>query len=321
MASLVSSLEVQRRSDAGVQCCILCGGTEHVEHLQAPDRFHAASRIYRLVRCVSCSLVWLQDPPPPDEMSAHYGRDYDNFIRRATDQDPEKGWRTPREMLQKHSSGGNLLDLGCGAGNFLKGMQMPGWNLYGIEMSPDTAKAAELTTSAKVFCGDILAADFPDGHFDAITCFHVFEHVYEPRQVMERVAKWLKPGGIFYLYVPNIGAAEARLFGSYWYPLELPRHLYHFSPNSLRKLARVVGLDEVTVFTQEVSFIEYSTRYLVDSFLAWFGLRRASLAQAHPPGLIWRACRKVFRLTVNPLVSWMTSGKETGQIVGAIFRK
>lgn len=321
MASIVSSLDVQKLPDDRAQCCILCGGTERVEHLRAPDRFHGSSRVYRLVRCVSCSLVWLQNPPTPEEMSAHYSADYDNFILRATAQDPDKGWRTPREMLLKHANGGNLLDLGCGAGNFLQGMNRLGWNLYGIEMSPEMARAAEARTAAKIFCGDILAADFPAGHFDAITCFHVFEHVYEPRQVMERVFRWLKPGGIFYLYVPNIYSAEARIFGSYWYPLELPRHLYHFSPNTLRRLARAVGLDEVTVFTQEVSFLEYSSRYLLDKLLGLVSYHRAPLAKANPPGFIWKVLRKIFRHTVDPLVSRLTSGKESGQIVGAIFRK
>ena len=78
--------------------------------------------------------------------------------------------------------------------------------------------------------------------FDVITCFDVLEHLYEPRQVMARVGEWLKPGGIFYVLVPNVDSAEARVFGSYWHGLELPRHLFHYSPASLKFLAESAGL-------------------------------------------------------------------------------
>ena len=60
--------------------------------------------------------------------------------------------------------------------------------------------------------GDILEAPFPPESFDVITCFDVLEHLYEPRQVMTQGGKWLKPGGIFYVLVPNIDSAEARVF-------------------------------------------------------------------------------------------------------------
>ena len=61
-------------------------------------------------------------------------------------------------------------------------------------------------------------------------------------RVMARVAEWLKPGGIFYVLVPNVDSAEGRVFGSYWHGLELPRHLFHYSPASLKFLAESAGL-------------------------------------------------------------------------------
>ena len=110
----------------------------------------------------------------------------------------------------------------------------PKWELFGIEMSPDVARRAEKRTGAKIFVGDILDAPFPQGYFDVITCFHVFEHMYQPKEILEKVSYWLKPGGIFYMMVPNIHSAGGRTFKSYWYALELPRHLFHWSPKALR---------------------------------------------------------------------------------------
>ena len=89
------------------------------------------------------------------------------------------------------------------------------------------------------------------------------EHLYEPRQVMARVGEWLKPGGIFYVLVPNVDSAEARLFGSYWHGLELPRHLFHYSPASLKFLAESAGLREVSVETRRNPAVGTSLRLRV----------------------------------------------------------
>ena len=78
--------------------------------------------------------------------------------------------------------------------------------------------------------GDVLEASLTENSFDVITCFHAFEQMYKPREVMAKICTWLKPGGIFYLHVPNLDAAEARVFRSYWYTLELPRSVPFFNP-------------------------------------------------------------------------------------------
>ena len=153
-----------------------------------------------------------------------------------------------------------MLDLGCSSGGFLRSLKGPAWNLYGIEMSDEVARRAETATGAKVFVGDILDAPFSPNTFDVITCFHVFEHLYEPREVLLRVAQWLKPGGVFFAMMPNIDSAGRRIFGSYWYALELPRHTYHFSPQSLSRMADSVGLRQLSITTGREVFIEQSVR-------------------------------------------------------------
>jgi len=301
--------------------CTACGGERAKEYLEAPDRFYAQSQLYKLIRCPECSLVWLEDPPPPEELGEHYGPDYDAFIRKATEKRPEKQWQGALATVRKYKEGGTLLDLGCGAGSFLKSMQNPSWTLYGIEMSAESAMLAQSRTGATVYTGDILAAPFPAETFDVITCFHVFEHMYSPTEVMAQVWKWLKPGGVFCIHVPNIDAAEAHLFRSYWYPLELPRHLYHFSPRSLRHIGMALGFRGVNLSTIRVSFIEYSTRYFLSHILTKIGISRPALASAPIPGLVWRVLRKGLRLTLLPLVAAIISMTGEGTIVEAVFGK
>jgi len=254
-------------------------------------------------------------------MDQHYGPNYDQFIRKATEKESEQHWRRAVQTVERHSQGGRLLDLGCGSGSFLHCLRDGAWTLWGVEMSAAAAELAQSRNRATILTEDVLQAPFPPEIFDVITCFHVFEHMASPQEVLAKVREWLKPGGIFCVHVPNIEAAEERLFRSYWYPLELPRHLYHFSPRSLRQLARSSGLEEVSVTTAKISFVEYSTRYLVDNALRKAGIPRPALAEAGDPPLAWRAIRKGLRLTVLPVVNWLIGLMGDGSIIEAVFRK
>lgn len=299
--------------------CPNCGCSTATDFLKAPDRFHGRKHTYQLVRCSRCDLVWTKDPPPPSEMDFHYGVDYDKSVSGAG-ADPGR-WRGRRDELLRYKTGGAVLDLGCSSGGFLSSLEGQSWKRYGIEMSSTVARMAEAKCGAQVFVGDILDAPFPANSFDAITCFHVFEHLYQPREILAKVAEWLKPDGIFYTMMPNIDSAGARLFQSYWYALELPRHLYHYSPASLKSLASSVGLQEVSLATHHEIFIEASVRYILDDVFRKVGATRMPLAQARQLSIPARALRKAFRLTILPLLNGIASLAGDGESIHAVFRK
>jgi SAM-dependent methyltransferase len=188
-------------------------------------------------------------------------------------------------------------------------------------MSPDCAKVAETKTGAQVFVGQVLDANFPRESFDVITCFDVLEHLYEPRRVMARVGEWLKPGGIFYVLVPNIDSAESRVFGSYWHGLELPRHLFHYSPAALKFLAESAGLHVVSLETRRNPAVGTSLRYVWDDAFGAVGIRRTPVAYRTEPGLAWRAGRKLVRMTALRSVLAMAPAVGEGESIHAIFRK
>ena len=304
----------------GPEPCPVCGQTGAKEWLRGPDRFHSRQEEYTLVQCPSCLLVWLNHPPKPAEMHRHYTDAYHKLISAAGDNSPVR-WEDRKAALTQYKQSGALLDLGCSSGSFLEFMGSKSWKLHGIEMSAEGAKTAEGRSGAQVFVGDILDAPFPRESFDAITCFDVLEHVYEPREVMTRVGEWLKPGGIFYVLVPNIDSAEARVFGSYWHGLELPRHLFHYSPASLKFLAESAGLAEVSLETRRNPAVGISLRYVWHDALEGMGIRKTPVAYRGEASLPWRAARKLVRMTVlrgllatAPLVGG-------GESIHAIFRK
>jgi SAM-dependent methyltransferase len=253
-------------------------------------------------------------------MYLHYTDAYHRLISAAGQNSPER-WRDRKAALTEYKQFGTLLDLGCSSGSFLAFMRSESWKLYGIEMSAEGARTAESRSEAQVFVGDILNAPFPRESFDVITCFDVLEHLYEPRRVMARVGEWLKPGGIFYVLVPNVDSAEGRVFGSYWHGLELPRHLFHYSPASLKFLSESVGLREVSLETWRNPTVGTSLRYVWDDVFSAVSIRRTPVAYRAEPSLPWRAVRKLVRMTLLRVLLAMAPLAGGGESIHAIFRK
>jgi SAM-dependent methyltransferase len=304
----------------GRASCPICGQERPKEWLRAPDRLHGRKEKYTLVRCPDCALVWLSGPPNPEEMHLHYTDAYHKLISAAGD-NPEERWRERKADLLRYKQSGALLDLGCSSGSFLEFMGSKSWKLHGIEMSAEGARTAEARSGARVFVGNILDAPFASESLDVITCFDVLEHLYEPRQVMEKVANWLKPGGVFYVQVPNIDSAEGRVFRTYWHGLELPRHLFHYSPTSLKFLAESAGLSVVSLETRRNPAVGTSLRYVWDDVFRAVGIRQTPVAYRDKASLPWRAARKLVRITVLRGLLAMGTLVGEGEAIHAIFRK
>lgn len=304
----------------GPEPCPICWQTGAREWLRAPDRLHGRKEQYTLLRCEACSLVWLSKPPKPAEMHLHYTDAYDKLISAAGQNSPER-WRDRNAALAPYKQFGALLDLGCSSGAFLQTLGGKSWDLFGVEMSEKSAKQAQAKSGAHVFVGDILNAQFRAESFDVITCFDVFEHLYEPRRVISRIAEWLKPGGIFYVLVPNVDSAEGRIFKGYWHGLELPRHLFHYCPKSLKFLAESVGLHEVLLETHRNQAVGTSLRYVWDDAFQAVGIRRTPVAYRGEASLPWRAARKLVRITVLRALLAFAPMAGGGESIHAIFRK
>ncbi len=300
--------------------CPVCGHSGARVWLRAPDRFHGRHEAYTLMRCPGCSVVWTNHPPAPEKMHLHYTEAYHKLIS-AAGYDAQSRWGFRKDVVDQCKQSGALLDMGCSSGAFLEFMRGESWELYGIEMSEECAKTAEAKSGAHVFVGNILDAPFPQQSFDVITCFDVLEHLYEPRKVMARVSEWLKPGGVFYVLVPNVDSAEARVFGSYWHGLELPRHLFHYSPTSLRLLAESAGLRELSLETRRNPAVGTSLRYVWDDVFNSLAIRRTPVAYRREASLPWRAARKVVRMTVLRFLLALAPLAGGGESIHAIFRK
>jgi len=298
--------------------CVFCGSNEISSFLSAPDRFHSRSEVYHLARCSVCHGAWLEDPPPSEEMRYHYGTNYHDAISSSGETNAHERWAKQRRLVSTFK-GESLLDIGCSSGAFLSSLTDRSWQLYGIEIDALQANRATTRTGAHIFAGDLLDASFRPGSFDVITMFHVLEHFDHPHDRMKKIYEWLKPGGVIYLGLPNIESWEARVFGSYWFGLEVPRHLYHYTPTSLRLLLSAAGFREVWLSTPGC-YCSHSMKYLLDAGLQKCAFRTSPAAEQRDNGLVSRICRKAFRLSVLPLAK-VAEALGAGPNIEAVFQK
>jgi 2-polyprenyl-3-methyl-5-hydroxy-6-metoxy-1,4-benzoquinol methylase len=141
-----------------------------------------------------------------------------------------------------------LLDIGCGDGTFLLGARAQGWDVAGTELNPAVATAAGLRVWTRLEDAASLAP------FGCITLWHTLEHMRSPRDVIAQAARLLEPGGTLLVAVPNADGLQARVFGSDWFHLDVPRHLFHFGPDSLSRIIEGAGLQVTRSFHMEVEY-------------------------------------------------------------------
>jgi len=301
--------------------CPLCSKDEIQKLLEAPDRFHLRSERYSLMRCRYCNCVWTIEPPSSSEMWQHYTEDYHKAIMSAGEGSAADRWKDQVQRISSEKRSGSILDLGCSSGGFLSTMPKDRWKLFGIEMEESTAERARTSTGAEVFVGDIVDAPFAAGSFDVITCFDVLEHIYDPQRFLRKVHEWLKPGGIYYAMLPNIDSWESHLFGTYWFGLELPRHLFHFSPHSLRYVLKALNFEEVSLTTPPISYIERSSGYVFSGVAEAVGFSPTSQAKGRSRSFGWRLVRKAGRtMLINPFAQ-VAAIAGAGPCLEAVFRK
>jgi 2-polyprenyl-3-methyl-5-hydroxy-6-metoxy-1,4-benzoquinol methylase len=136
---------------------------------------------------------------------------------------------------------GCLLDTGCGTGAFLHTMRERGWEISGIEPD-DTAR----NLAKKLYGIEPLEAqklyELPTGSLNAITMWHVLEHVHSLHEYVEQLKNLLAPGAKLFIAVPNYNSLDADIYRLHWAAYDVPRHLYHFTPMAMKKLMALHGL-------------------------------------------------------------------------------
>jgi len=200
--------------------------------------------VYKLRQCTECSFISTDPLPSPDTLKRYYDKDYWQRYNSKTG-----GLLTLLFSIRMSGIINNLkkmvhqrkciLDWGAGDGSLIRLLDKNGFESYGIDIySTDPANNKLISTT-------IENAPFENEFFDAITCFHVLEHIDRPVPALTKAFSLLKPGGIIVVEVPNIDSLGFRIFKSKWYPLDIPVHLNHFNSLAINKLFNRAGKSKI----------------------------------------------------------------------------
>lgn len=157
----------------------------------------------------------------------------------------------------------HLLDVGCGTGDFLKIAKENNWQVSGIEPNSNARKIANGKTGNFVFDSDQLLKFKPQS-FDVITLWHVLEHLPKLENHISIFESLLKPNGRLIIAVPNYKSFDALYYKKYWAAFDAPRHLWHFSQQSISKLVQQQGMQLVKI--KPMSFDSYYVSLLSEKY-------------------------------------------------------
>ena len=224
--------------------CPVCNADTVSSVLTAKD-YTVSGEIFSIGHCISCTHRFTQDVPVQNEIGKYYqSADYIShsetkkglinslyhLVRKRT----LKGKRKLIENITDKTNG-DILDIGSGTGSFINEMKQHGWRVKGLEPDESARKKGEELYGLNAEPVEEFYQLAPQS-FDAITMWHVLEHVHELHKYVGRLKTLLKPGGKLLIAVPNYTAADAVYYKEHWAAYDVPRHLYHFSPQSMQVL-------------------------------------------------------------------------------------
>lgn len=256
--------------------CDLCGCDDASHYLTGRD-WGVGS--FQVVRCMNCGLLYTNPRPSSEWLNKYYPSDYYAHMPPVNDtlkqtllrygahrwlhypQSPKscqaspfprwlvavlarlarrQMWRVPHRV-----AGSRLLDIGCGWGEYLVLMRQLGWDVIGVERSSQAVKLAREQLGLDVRQGELQWQRFPEEAFDVVTFWDVLEHLEGPSATLSEVHRILRPHGWLLAKVPNCHSLQAGWFGNSWCQWDLPRHLCHFRPMTLRALLEAQGFSVV----------------------------------------------------------------------------
>jgi SAM-dependent methyltransferase len=222
----------------------MCGGEAAVLLFRSSDRLYGLTdKTFDIVRCANCGMIRLSPQPSKDELKTYYPDTYWFAPDSSTASGLEQTYR--RLVLRDHLAflrhlNGPILDVGCGGGLLLTMLRQRGVQGIGIDFSHSAGRVAS-RQGIPVVCGSLADAPFPPRTFQAITMFHVVEHVADPGPYLEAAHTLLADDGRLIVQVPNAASWQARFLGNRWVGFDVPRHLYTFRESDIVALLQRHG--------------------------------------------------------------------------------
>jgi 2-polyprenyl-3-methyl-5-hydroxy-6-metoxy-1,4-benzoquinol methylase len=229
-----------------VTSCPVCLSIDLADCITTKD-FTTTNEVFKIVKCQNCGFLISSPRPTPESIHKYYQSE--KYISHTGG---GKGLmdkvyilarnitlRWKYQLLSSQIEKGNVLDFGCGTGEFLKYLQVKGWNVTGVEPSTNARKKAEELLKTPVMKS---LHEVGEKKFHVITLWHVLEHVHNLTETIQKLKSLLTEDGIIFIAVPNHESKDARVYQQYWAAYDVPRHLWHFSKDVMKLFLHNNGL-------------------------------------------------------------------------------
>jgi len=259
---------------SGYEPCSLCGGDEWIMVREGSDLCRPEyKKRFQLTRCVSCGHVMQNPKPDARELNAAYSISsrYTSY-RSAWKESGWPIWKILRTWtihrrilwLKRYGKGQEILDVGCGAGDFMVASHRVGWNVRAVDYNSSIVEMISGELGFDVRAGELVLGLWKENQFDVITFWNVLEHFQDPMRELSIAALYLRPGGRVLFQFPSRQAAEHGLwFGQYWAILDLPRHLHFYNESTFSGLCKKAGFDLIVYKTP---FVQSAWCYYMSSW-------------------------------------------------------
>jgi len=234
--------------------CPVCKASSFSNYLNVED-YTVSHKEFTIQQCNSCYFLFTNPRPPEDEIGKYYQSE--EYI---SHHDESKTMMSKvYKMVRNYTIGGkikmvnalqpkkgSLLDIGCGTGNFIEACKKDGWKINATEPDPEARNVASARTELNIH-ESINSLGLQGQKFDLITMWHVLEHVHRLNETIEWLKLHLTENGKIIIAVPNPQSFDAAKYSHYWAAYDVPRHLYHFTRNTMKKLMENHGLQVIKV--------------------------------------------------------------------------
>jgi 2-polyprenyl-3-methyl-5-hydroxy-6-metoxy-1,4-benzoquinol methylase len=228
--------------------CPVCQSNSFNNYLNVED-YTVSKKEFTIQQCNACYFLFTNPRPDIDEIGAYYqSQEYishhdeaKNIMSRVYTSVRNYTIAKKIKLInQLYPKQGSLLDIGCGTGNFLQATKQAGWKIAGTEPDPAARKIAG-NRVGEIIQETINAAELSSQQYDVITMWHVLEHVHLLNETIDWLSAHLAPQGKIIIAVPNPQSADAAHYRKFWAAFDVPRHLYHFTKDSMALLMKKHG--------------------------------------------------------------------------------
>ncbi|KAA6348888.1 Ubiquinone biosynthesis O-methyltransferase [termite gut metagenome] len=265
-----------------IKICPVCGNILDVDGLKVKD-YSVSGEVFEICTCRHCTFSFTQPQPEPSAIGKYYQtEDYishsdtkQGMVNRMYHLVRKKNTNDKLDLINRLAKKpASLLDVGCGTGYFLSACRQKAWQTEGVEVSDVARKMAEQRTGQAIYPSlDALTAT--GKQFDVITLWHVFEHLHDINASFLQLSQLLQPQGTLIFALPNLCCADALHYREFWAAYDVPRHLSHFNPSSLRRLVEKHGMkiEQILPMKMDAYYISMLSEKLKNA--AFWGLMKA----------------------------------------------